>query len=374
MSEPRALRVHVHEDGAVTFVDPDPSVLPIIREFNPSFEVKQESLPGFSRPRLLTTMSTPSALRRDELGQYTSEELWRSHDTAIPTSTACGSGEASLLDAKIELARRMLSSCDLCGQNCRVDRLRGERGRCGLGVDAYVYEAYLHIAEEAPVNPALNISLRGCGLRCRYCQQFDALTPRGECSDVLSASTWAQLDLSHARSLAFVGGNPTESLPSVLQFLSAAPAGLTVPIVWNSSGYDGAAALRLLRGVCDAYIPDWKYGNDTCAVALSNAPKYTSVATQAIEEMCAQKVPVFVRMLVLPGHIECCHLPSLDLLADWRQSVRLNVMAQYLPDFLIRPTDGPMARRIQPEEVAHVRRAAAHAGFELIPSPEQATA
>jgi amidophosphoribosyltransferase len=64
------------------------------------------------------------------------------------------------------------------------------------------------------------------------------------------------------------------------------------------------------------------------------------VAADAIETMCSQDVPVFVRMLVLPGHVECCHLPALELLAPWRERVSLNVMAQYLPDFLIQPSDG----------------------------------
>lgn len=350
----------------MTFIDPDPSVLPIIHEFNPCFEINQEPLPQFVRPRVVATKATPTTLTRNELAWCSDAELWSIHDAAHVATVECAKEEASLLDLKIELARRALRRCELCGQRCAVNRQAGQLGRCGLGTEAYVYEAYLHIAEEAPVNPAFNISLRGCGLRCRYCQQFDALAPRGHRTQLLTADTWGTLDMSAARSLAFVGGNPTESLPSVLEFMHAAPSDFSLPVVWNSSGYDSTVALRLLRGVCDAYIPDCKYGNDVCATALSNAAHYTSVVTEAIEEMCAQNVPVFVRMLVLPGHVDCCHLPVLEMLAPWKTRLRLNVMAHYLPDFLIGPSDGLMARRMAPEEPARVRQAAKASGFDLM--------
>lgn len=366
MFEERAVRIRINADGSASIIDPDPSALPIIQEFDPTFEVRREPLPCFSRPRLLTTLSTSSGLSREEIALSKPADLWLAHERAAQTPMSPGLEGASLLDLKIELARRMLRSCDLCGQRCLVDRVQGERGRCGLGTDAYVYEAYVHIAEEPPINPAFNVSLRGCGLRCRYCQQSDALLPRGEERDVLRPDTWAKLNTSEARSIAFVGGNPTESLPSVLEFLRGAPDDLSLPIVWNSHGYDSTPALKLLRGVCDAYIPDWKYGNDSCAVALSNAPNYTSVAADAIETMCTQNVPVFVRMLVLPGHVECCHLPALELLAPWRERVSLNVMAQYLPDFLIQPSDGALVRPARASEVARVQNVAAGAGFRLL--------
>ena len=359
-------RLCVHEDGSLTIVDPDPSVLPMLQELDPCFTVQQEPLPGFSMPRAIATAAIRSGIARASLASTKSDDLWRAHEIASRVGVLGCGAEASLLELKIELARRMLRKCELCGLRCGVDREAGELGRCGLGLDAFVYEAYVHIAEEPPVNPSLNVSLRGCSLRCRFCQQFPALQPRGSATDVLSAATWAQLDFDGARSLSFVGGNPTESLPSVLEFMAAAPPNFDVPVVWNSAGYDSVEALRLLDGVCDAFIPDCKYGNDVCAEELSRVPGYTSVMRAAIGEMCRQGVPVYVRMLVLPGHANCCHLPCLELLAPYREQIQLNVLSQYMPDFLIRPSDGALARRVSSEEVAEVRDAAGRAGFQLM--------
>lgn len=360
-------RLIVRDDGAIVFVDPDPSMLPVIKEFAPSFSIVSQPLPGFSRPRLLDTAVTGSGVEWAALADTPTDTCWLAHETALRERPSRLPAEASLLALKSELAQRMLRRCELCGLRCAVDRTDGRRGRCGLGQEALVYEAYVHIAEEPPINPSLNVALRGCGLRCRYCQQSGALRSDGPMAEVLGPATWEQLDCAGARSLSFVGGNPTESLPAVLRFLGSAPADFGLPVVWNSSGFDSVEALRLLDGVCDAFVPDCKYGNDQCAANLSEAPGYTGIARTAIAEMCRQGVPVFVRMLVLPGHANCCHLPSLELLAPWREQIDLNVLSQYLPDSLIGPGDGELARRVPMGEVEAVRAAAERAGFRLMP-------
>lgn len=337
MPERRGLRIRVLTGGAVEIVDPDPETLPLLQALDPGYRVATAPLPGFTRPRLLATRTTMVA------------------------------PDVSALDVKIEQAHRALRSCRLCAHACAVDRTRGQRGRCGLGTSASVYEAYIHIAEEPPINPALNISMRGCGLRCRSCQQFDALKPVGPCGDELTPALWSQLDLAGARSLVFIGGNPTESLPAVLEFLRVAPADFALPVGWNTHGYDSVEAIELLHGVVDVYIPDVKYGNDACAERLSGAPGYVANARTVVAAMCRQDVPVIARLLVLPGHNDCCHLPTLEYLAPLRPRLVLNVMAQYAPDFLIGgASDGPLARRPCRDEVDEVRNAAAAAGFSFV--------
>lgn len=365
-SERRAVRVRVRDDdGSITFVDPDPTMLPVIQELDPSFRVIREPLPGFDVPRLWATARLGCGIARADLLSAHTHDLWEAHDEETRAVVSAQHGEASHLDLKIELARRLLSYCELCGLRCGVNRNAGKTGRCGLRTEAHLHEAYVHVAEEPPINPSLNISLRGCGLRCRFCQQFAALQPTGTADEQLTGNTWTKLDARGARSLTFVGGNPTESLYAILRFLAAAPASFKLPVVWNSSGYDSPVAIRLLAGVADGYVPDWKYGNDHCALELSGAAGYTNVASQALEQMTEQRVPVFVRMLVLPGHVECCHLRALELLADWRGSIRLNVLDQYAPDFLIRPSDGALACFASRKDVQRVRAAARSAGFQV---------
>lgn len=360
MAERVHIRMRVLPSGAVAFTDPDPVTLELIRAFDPSFEVRTAPLPGFVKPCLLDTRATGSGMRTTDLTAACDRELWAAHDGALSPPVLKKPGEVSLLDLKIELATRLLRHCELCALRCGVNRLQGERGRCGLGANAFVYEAYTHIAEEPAINPALNLSLRGCGMRCVYCQQAPALDPRGTAAEALVPPFWERLDFTEARSLVFVGGNPTESLPAVLRFLRATPADFALPIGWNCSGYDAVDAIRLLDGVCDVYIPDFKYGNDACATRCSEAPGYADNARRVVQEMVKQRVPVFVRLLVLPGHAECCHEPVLAVLAGLSASGNLHVSIQgtYMPEWKALAPHGPLSRYPQAQDVAAVRRRA----------------
>jgi putative pyruvate formate lyase activating enzyme len=234
-----------------------------------------------------------------------------------------------------------------------------------------VAEHFVHVAEEPPINPSYVFNLAGCGLRCRFCQQGALLDPDRVRGHPLGAALWPTMDLQGARSLSFVGGNPDESLYAILRFLETAPGDLALPVVWNSHGYGTAEGLALLDGVVDAYVPDFKYAGERCARRLSGAPGYPAVVRTTIAGMLRQGVPVIVRILVLPGHGECCHLPSLRALAEHASSapggvLLVSVRGQYAPDWKITRRDGVLARRVRPGEVAMVRGAAHEVGLALV--------
>jgi len=368
VAERQHIRMRVLPSGAVAFTDPRPSTLPVIRLFDPTYTVRTAPLPGFTSPRLLGTRMTGIGVLRDAVSEMSSTQLWAAHDNTTDHRVAAKPSEASLLDVKIELAMRMLEQCELCALRCRVNRLNGERGRCGLGADAFVYEHYIHIAEEPPINPALNVSLRGCGMRCLFCQQAAALNPKGRAAERLGPDIWNQLNLSEARSLVFVGGNPTENLPAVLAFLRAAPPDFDLPIGWNCSGYDSTDAIRLLNGVVDVYVPDFKYADDACATRCSAAPGYAANAVSAIETMLKQGVPVFVRVLILPGHVDCCHEPVLAALATLSTASDLYVSVQdtYLPEWRALSPDTSLSERPRIEDVNRVRTRGRDLGLTLV--------
>jgi uncharacterized Fe-S radical SAM superfamily protein PflX len=236
------LRARADDSGNIEIVDPGFDSLPLIHAIDPEHSIRSEELPGFVRPRVLATRTAGTDILVPEIANLDGAVLWNLHRTMVARvrrrnmEPAC-EGEASLLDVKIELTRRALSRCSLCAHRCGIDRTRGEVGVCRLGTEATVAEHFVHIAEERFINPSLILSLAGCGLRCRFCQQGALLDPARVSGDALDASLWTKLDTAGARSLSFVGGNPDESLYAILKFLKAAPEDWDLPIAWNCHSY-----------------------------------------------------------------------------------------------------------------------------------------
>ncbi|MBI5606140.1 MAG: radical SAM protein [Deltaproteobacteria bacterium] len=209
--------------------------------------------------------------------------------------------------------------------------------------------------------------LAGCGLRCRFCQRGGLQDPVKIKGQPLDRTLWSKLDIPGARSLSFIGGNPDESLYAVLKFLKKAPDDWNLPIVWNCHGYASSSTLQLLEGIVDVYVPDFKYGQEDCGRRFSLAPHYPQTAQRAISAMVEQKVPVYVRILVLPGHFKCCHQPVLNFLASLDQeNLFVSIRGQYCPDWMISCKDGELNRRVTFEEVDAVRRLADQLGLNLV--------
>ena len=365
----QADRFRILEDGRLEIVDPSFEDLKLLQELDPNYKILEANLPGFDSPRFQAARRNGTGSSITDLSVLTDSHLQHLHDkSSTSTSVRPATGEASLLHVKAELARRALARCDLCAHRCAINRLQGERGICRLGVEACVADAFSHIGEEAPINPSFVISLTACGLRCRYCQQHALLDPGVASATPISPVLWRESLQQPLRSLSFVGGNPDENLPGILQFLLNAPSNANLPIVWNTHAYSTPRTINLLRGIVDLYLPDFKYGNNDCARRLSRAPQYASVALSAIRQMLAQGVPVIVRILVLPGHLYCCHLPALNALAALRaDNLWVSIRDQYSPDHRITSRDQPLNRRPSTGEVQTV---AAHAdNLGLLPVP-----
>jgi putative pyruvate formate lyase activating enzyme len=371
----RKLDLRIRPDGSLEIVDPGFDTLSLLREVDPCFTVQSAPLPDFEGPRFMRANRAGVSLTSRETEQMTLEHLRTLHRErltapidAAATPADRRQGEMSLLQLKALIARRMLEQCALCARRCGANRLEGHAGPCGLGPLAYVAEHFVHIAEEAPINPSLLLSLRGCALRCRFCQQHELLDAKGSRSEVLGRSLWRCLDFADARSMSFIGGNPDESLPSILDFLCHAPSDFALPVVWNHHAYATDEAVELLDQVVDAYVPDLKYGNDACAVRLSGVKGYCAASQRTIQRQLEQGVPVIARILVLPGHLDCCHRPALEFLAslDRRDRLSVSIRGQYSPDWKITTADGLLARRTMPSELNAVRSHALRLGLDVV--------
>ena len=251
------------------------------------------------------------------------------------------------LQERAEAALDRLESCEICPRGCGVNRLEGELGYCRSGRFARVSSFTPHFGEEAPLvgtRGSGTIFMTGCNLDCVFCQNYD-ISHLGEGREV-SATKLAEMMIclqeGGCHNINFV--TPTHFVPQILEALvEAAAMGLSVPLVYNSGGYDSVSTLQVLDGIFDIYMPDAKYGSDAAAKKYSDAADYTRVMKAAIREMHRQVGPLevdddgvavrglLVRHLVLPeglaGTAEVVRFLAEEVSAE----TYLNVMAQYHP-------------------------------------------
>ncbi len=285
---------------------------------------------------------------------------------------------AEEIRARAAVLRARLASCDLCPRRCGVNRLRGERGFFGVAAHAPVAAAVPHFGEEPPVSGtrgAGTIFFGGCSLRCAYCQNHQI----SRCDIVMPEVTPAQL-ADHIRDLERQGCHniefvtPTHVVPQILDALAiVAVDGLSLPIVFNSGGYEAVDVLRELGGIVDVYLPDLKYADSQTAATLSNAEDYWERATAAVSEMVRQvgrlekdangvaRRGVIVRHLVLPNDLAGSGR-VLSFLAGLVPRPALSLMAQFYPAADCRH---PLLQRpVSPAEYDRVRALVEQLGFE----------
>lgn len=277
-----------------------------------------------------------------------------------------------------------MSKCNICPRKCGADRTSGALGVCRVPEEIFVAKTMLHKWEEPCVsgeNGAGTVFFSGCNLHCVYCQNRDI--SGGACGrqmtpDELEAAIF-ELVSQGAECIELV--TPTHYTVALARLLERIKPNLTVPVVWNSGGYESVRALRLLEGLVDVYMPDFKYFDSAVAKAYSNAPDYFETASVAIGEMIRQvgkprfddrgmmKAGVIVRHLVLPGHRSDSAEILKYLAAEYgAESMRLSLMSQYTPDFYIESgclgNFKNLSRRLTSFEYDSVMKLALELGFE----------
>ena len=269
--------------------------------------------------------------------------------------------------------------CTLCPRQCGADREKGERGYCGMPAELYVARAALHPFEEPPISGTRGsgtVFFSGCSLRCVFCQNSAIRGP--ESGRPMTVEQLGELFLAlegeGAHNINLV--TPTHYADRVAAALALVRGRLHIPVVFNCGGYERVETLRLLEGLVDVYLPDFKYISPQMAREYSAAADYATYATAALAEMVRQTGPVrfdadgmmtagvMVRHLVLPGGRKDS-AAVLDRIAATVPvaDVRLSLMRQYTPDFL--PADGPrfIRRRVTYFEYDSVMEHAVALGF-----------
>ncbi len=280
------------------------------------------------------------------------------------------------LVARVEAAGAHLSHCDLCPRRCGVDRRQTIRGAvCRTGERSVVQAYGPHHGEEPPLSGRRGsgtIFFGWCSLRCVFCQNWQiSQRPGGyEVDAGRLAGMMLELQAAGCHNVNLV--TPSHVVAQVLAgVLLAAAAGLRVPLVYNTGGYDSLEALALLDGVVDIYMPDMKYGDSDIARRLSHVRDYVAVNEAAVREMHRQvgdlvldergvaRRGLLVRHLVLPGGLAGTEHVLEFIAREISPRTYVNVMDQYRPCY--RADEVPaLARPIRPEEydeaTDHARR------------------
>ncbi|MGQ9474664.1 MAG: radical SAM protein [Actinomycetota bacterium] len=311
----------------------------------------------------------------DNLEELPDEELWGLHDRAMETfrrsweerSWPPERARPSLLDMKAVLARRMLRDCHMCERRCGADRTAGKTGYCGVGETSRVASIFLHFGEEPELVPSHTIFFSGCTFRCVYCQNWDiAMDARtGNPADPsYLANALRQGMRQGSRNANFVGGNPDPNLHTILETVAhLGDDGKSLPMVWNSNMYTSLEAMRLLEGVMDIYLADFRYGNDDCARRYSDVERYFEVVSRNFK-IAYRQGEIMLRQLLLPGHLRCCTERIMEWVAENMPDIYFNLMFQYRPEYkaALYPE---MDRRPSGEEKREAMAIAARLGIAL---------
>lgn len=251
------------------------------------------------------------------------------------------------LQHRVEEAYQHLSICDVCAWRCPVDRRAGKKGVCLTGERARVSSYGPHMGEEDPLRGwrgSGTIFFSRCNLRCQYCQNHDiSQTDAGyEVEPEDLAAIMLELQDRGCHNINFV--SPSHVAPQIMAaVLIAAKAGLKIPLVYNTGGYDSLAMLKLLDGVIDIYMPDMKYHDPTKARRYSKVRDYPSVNRAAVGEMHRQVGDLqfderglavrglLVRHLVLPNDLAGTAGIVRFLADEVSKHSYLNLMDQYRP-------------------------------------------
>jgi putative pyruvate formate lyase activating enzyme len=291
-----------------------------------------------------------------------------------------------MLEDRVEKALERLEHCNLCPRDCGVNRLAGETGFCGAGRKIRIASYNAHFGEEAPLVGRCGsgtIFLSHCSLRCRFCQNYDIshLAEGWEVEPEQASSMMLQLAERGCHNINFV--TPSHMVPQILEaLLPAVEAGLSIPLVYNSSGYDRRETLELLEGIIDIYMPDFKFWDGKWAERYCAAPDYPEVARTAIREMHRQVGDLtldekgvavnglLVRHLVMPNEVAGTEKIAAFLANEISPDTYTNIMDQYRPCGTA-DEDSLINRRLNSREFRDALDAAKKSGLERLDPKDQ---
>lgn len=237
-------------------------------------------------------------------------------------------------------------NCVLCPRKCGINRHK-EVGFCKGGSKLKIARAALHFWEEPPISGKKGsgaVFFSGCNLRCVFCQNYDISRENfgKEISEERLAEIFSQLYEKGANNINLV--TPTHYIPNIVKAISLSKKhGVKIPFVYNSSGYESVESLKMLDGLIDIYLPDFKYFDDGLSLRYSHVKDYKEMAKLSLREMYRQvgcgdfgksgimKKGIIVRHLLLPNCLEDSKNIIKYLYDTYGNNIYISLMSQYTP-------------------------------------------
>lgn len=266
----------------------------------------------------------------------------------IPDPIYLNTCQDGLLLKKIRRGKRILKNCVLCPRKCKIDRYQEPGTVCGTGNRARVSSYFPHYGEETCLSGnkgSGTIFFSGCNLHCVFCQNWDIShdSVGHEVSPEEIAAMMVNLQEQGCHNINLV--TPSHVVVPILEGVElAVKRGLRLPIVYNTSAYDSLDSLRLLEGIVDVYMPDFKFWSVYSAKRYMNAADYPATARRNLKEMHRQvgdlkkdasgiaRRGLMVRHLVMPGHLEDTWQILRFISREISQNTAINIMVQYRPE------------------------------------------
>jgi putative pyruvate formate lyase activating enzyme len=279
---------------------------------------------------------------------------------------------------KIEFLKENYSPCRLCPRQCRAQRADNKTGACGTGKDVKVASFNLHHGEEPPVSGTRGsgtIFFSGCTMKCVFCQNYPISHLFNGTYYTIEKLARLFLDLQGrgAHNINFVSPTPYLYHAASALYL-AVKQGLSIPIVYNTSGYERVEIIAALKDLVDVYMPDLKYNDNSISPLYSGVGDYFQYAFPALEEMFRQvgklladedEIAVkgmILRHLILPGHVDNSKNVLKIIAESSFKDSHLSLMGQYFPAYKAVDIPG-INRRIHPYEYTEVKDYALSLGF-----------
>lgn len=242
-----------------------------------------------------------------------------------------------------------LEKCKLCPHQCQVNRLQGNKGRCQCDHTLKIALSSIHYFEEPCISGkhgSGTVFFTNCNLNCIYCQNYE-ISQLGKGKEITTeelASIFMKQQAKGVNNINLV--TPTMYVYQIIEAIKLAKKqGLSIPIVYNTNGYETVETIKKLKGYIDIYLPDFKYYSDELALKYSGVKNYFANATKAIKAMYEQVGPlhfnqsgiatkgVLVRHLVLPNHLQNSKHILKWLKNNMPEDISVSVMAQYFPTY-----------------------------------------